>query len=98
MFIKTVKPSAKPANISGSAHSTPAVQEEEQGHKEITFNTKRLSTAAMLLVVLLAAVIGTAFFEQLAKVHTMLMHAFELILGATVGLLGGEVIAKVEKN
>ena len=66
--------------------------------KAFTFNIKRLLVAAGLLIILLAFAIGTAFFEQLAQIHTMLLHAFELILGVVAGLLGGEVIAKSEKS
>lgn len=66
----------------------------EQGTTEISFNKTRLIVAAALLLIMLVFAIGTAFFQQLAQIHIMLVHAFELILGIIAGLLGGEVLAK----
>lgn len=96
MFIKTVTThraasASEHAGIGASRTSGP-----EEG--EFVFNIKRLVVAAVLLVVILVFAIGTAFFDQLAQIHTMLVHAFELVLGLIAGLLGGEAIAKAEKG
>jgi len=52
----------------------------------------RLIFAVILLVALLIAAIYTAQDEKLAELYSVLVHSFELILGAIVGLLTGESI------
>lgn len=66
--------------------------------EELKFNIGRLVIAATLLVIILVFAIGTAFYNELSQIHTMLVHAFELILGLIAGLLGGEVIANSSKS
>ncbi len=92
MFIKQVSHNKVQAD-----HSTSDTQNQPQG-VEFAFNKIRLLVAAGLLLMVLVFAIGTAFFSQLSAIHTMLIHAFELILGLLAGLLGGEAIAKAENN
>lgn len=50
----------------------------------------RLAFAAALLVALLAAALWTADPPAYAQLHSVVLHAFELVLGATLGILVGE--------
>ena len=52
----------------------------------------RLIFAAVLLIALLIGAIYTAMDPRLADLYTVLIHSFELILGAIIGLLTGESI------
>ena len=97
MFIQTTTAYTAPRAASGRTEpGEPLPAGTKEG--EFVFNIKRLAIAAILLVVILLFAIGTAFFDQLAQIHTMLVHAFELVLGLLAGLLGGEAIAKAEKS
>jgi hypothetical protein len=50
----------------------------------------RLAVALVLLLALLGGAIGTARGGDYAQVHGVLVHSFELMLGAVVGILTGE--------
>lgn len=100
MFIQSVSSSrilTSPRAASGSG-GVDAAKATRVNEREFEFNIRRLVIAASLLVVILSFAIATAFFDQLAQIHTMLVHAFELVLGLIAGLLGGEAIAKAEKS
>jgi len=74
--------------------SPATVPQEQATVEQLKFNISRLLISAVLLIVILSFAVGTAFYKELSQIHTMLVHAFELILGLIAGLLGGEVIAK----
>jgi hypothetical protein len=54
----------------------------------------RLIFAIVLLCLVLAAGIYTAQDEKLSEWSKILLHSFELLLGAVIGLITGEAIAK----
>jgi hypothetical protein len=54
----------------------------------------RLGLAAGLLVALLAGTIITAFYPETRDLHPILLHSFELLLGAVVGMVTGEAIGR----
>jgi len=53
----------------------------------------RLAVAVLLLAGILVASIYCAQNDKLQDLYRLLLHSFELILGAVVGLLTGEAIS-----
>ena len=54
----------------------------------------RVVVAAVLLVILMAAAIYTAYDPKLGALHTSLVHGFEVLLGGVIGLVLGERVAR----
>ena len=54
----------------------------------------RLGVAILILGAILIAAIYTAFYPQLEALYALMLHSFELILGAVIGLLTGEAISR----
>ncbi len=60
----------------------------------VRFSWGHLAVAILLLVIILFAAIYTGNHQdKLGNLYNVLVHAFELILGAVVGLLTGEAIS-----
>jgi hypothetical protein len=83
----------EPATVEWPAELAAAKAAEIAQSSKGKFLWHRLIFAVVLLIALLIAAIYTAMDPRLAELYTMLIHSFELILGAIVGLLTGESIA-----
>jgi hypothetical protein len=83
----------EPAAVEWPAELAAAKAAEIAQSSKGKFLWHRLMFAALLLIALLIAAIYTAQDEKLAELYSVLVHSFELILGAIVGLLTGESIA-----
>ncbi len=54
----------------------------------------RLAVAVGLLVAVFAACIYTAQNDKLQDLYKLLLHSFELLLGAVIGLITGEAVGR----
>jgi hypothetical protein len=54
----------------------------------------RLIFATVILAAIFAGCIYTAHDEKLADLYKLLLHSFELLLGAFIGILTGEFVSK----
>jgi len=84
----------EPASVARPAELAAAKAAEIAQSARGKFLWHRLIFAVILLVALLIAAIYTAMDPRLAELYTVLIHSFELILGAIVGLLTGESITQ----
>ena len=55
-----------------------------------TFSWARLMVAFVLLASMVIGAIFTAGEASLSQLHSVLVHSFELVLGATIGILTAE--------
>ena len=60
----------------------------------VKFSWGRLVVAIALLIGLLVAAIYCAQDDKLQDLYRLLLHSFELILGAVIGLLTGEAMSR----
>ena len=68
----------------------PGSRDGQLPNGERTLSWSRLSFAAGLLAALLGAALWTAGSPDYAEVHSVMIHSFELVLGAVLGILTGE--------
>jgi hypothetical protein len=65
-----------------------------KGDTTDSFSWPRVLFTTLILIGLLVAAIYTAGDDDLESLNTVLVHGFELTLGAALGLLTGETINK----
>jgi hypothetical protein len=68
--------------------------EQVVGQVSGRFAWGRLAVAVGLLVAVLVACIYTGQNEKLQELYKLLLHSFELLLGAVIGLLTGEMVSQ----
>jgi len=85
--------------IPGKEHQEQMVQEVASGASAgtapSTFSWGRFIVAVLLLVIVGAGAVYTAIdakADKMQDMHGVLVHSFELLLGALVGLLTGESV------
>ncbi|MBI4654421.1 MAG: hypothetical protein HY752_05450 [Nitrospirae bacterium] len=83
-----------PATISQPSVEAAKKAEEIARSARGSFSWGRLAVAIVLLLGILIAAIYTAQNDKLVDLYKLLLHSFELILGAVVGLLTGEAISR----
>jgi hypothetical protein len=82
-----------PATIQNPKQLATKKAEEIYRAAKPKFSWGRLLVAVLLLAAIFYATVYTAQVDKLADLYKLMLHSFELILGAVLGLLTGEAIS-----
>ena len=83
-----------PGSITDPAAEATRRAQQLQQQAAGKFSWGRLAVAVVLLVCLLFAAIYAGRDQGLVELYKILLHSFELILGAVIGLLSGEAMSR----
>lgn len=81
-----------PESVTNRAVEAAKIAAEIGRETKGTFSWGRLALAVVLLLGLLFATIYTGQQDKLVELYKVQLHAFEVLLGVVVGLLGGEAV------
>jgi hypothetical protein len=85
---------ADPSTVPDVSQVATEKAEEIRRQSAGTFSWGRLAFASAFLLIIFFAAIYTAGKDNLQDLYKLLLHSFELMLGAVVGLITGEAISR----